>query len=428
MNNVFDRVESEVRSYCRAFPAVFKTARGCFLYDEAGREYLDFFAGAGTLNYGHNNSSIKRPVIEYLQQDGVMHALDMWTVAKREFLEAFESIILRPRGLAYKLQFTGPTGANAVEAALKLARKVKQRANVIAFTNGYHGLSAGALALTGNRHFRNEAFVNRLDAAFMPYDGYLGPGVNTLDYLRHMLEDKSSGLDVPAAIILETIQAEGGINVASCEWLRELEQICREFDILLIVDDIQVGNGRTGTFFSFEPAGIRPDMVVLSKSIGGLGLPMSLVLIKPEIDLWKPAEHTGTFRGNNLAFVAAKAALTYWKTQQFASEVQRKGNLLRDLLQGLQHEFSELSMKVRGRGLVYGLEMPRPEFAKTISREAFRKGMIIELAGAEDQVVKFLPPLVIEDELLRRGVAIIEECVAEIATRVRQPNPVPITA
>src|SRR5215472_5301562 len=162
MSNVFDRVESEVRSYCRAFPAVFKTARGCFLYDEQGREYLDFFAGAGTLNYGHNNPAIKKPVLEYLQQDGVMHALDMWTVAKREFLETFESIILQPRGLAYKLQFTGPTGANAVEAALKLARKVKQRTNVIAFTNGYHGLSAGALAITGNRQFRNEAFLNRL--------------------------------------------------------------------------------------------------------------------------------------------------------------------------------------------------------------------------------------------------------------------------
>jgi len=414
MSNVFDRVESEVRSYCRAFPAVFKTARGCFLYDEQGREYLDFFAGAGTLNYGHNNPAVKQPVLEYLQQDGVMHELDMWTVAKREFLEAFESIILQPRGLAYKVQFTGPTGTNAVEAALKLARKVKQRTNVIAFTNGYHGLSAGALAITGNRHFRNEAFLNRLDATFMPFDGYLGQGVNTLDYLRHALEDKSSGVDVPAAIILETIQAEGGINVASSEWLRELERICRQFDILLIVDDIQVCNGRTGTFFSFEPAGIRPDMVVLSKAIGGLGLPMSLVLIKPEIDQCKPAEHTGTFRGNNLAFVAAKAALGFWKTGEFSEAVQRKGLILRQLLEGLQRAFPRIPMKVRGRGLIYGLEMPRPEYAKAISQHAFRKGMIIELAGAEDQVVKFLPPLIVEEDLLRRGLAIIEEGINAI--------------
>src|SRR6266550_1312716 len=293
MPTVFDRVESQVRSYCRAFPAVFKTARGCFLYDEQGEEYLDFFAGAGTLNYGHNNPQIKQAVIEYLQGDGVVHGLDMWTVAKREFLEAFERVILKPRDLSYKIQFTGPTGANAVEAALKLARKVKGRRNVIAFTNAYHGLSAGALSLTGNSHFRNEAFVNRLDATFMPYDGYFGSQVNTLDYLKRLLNDKSSGLDLPAAIILETIQAEGGINVASNEWLQGLEKLCREFDILLIVDDIQVGNGRTGTFFSFEPAGIRPDMVVLSKAIGGLGLPMSLLLIDPAMDQWKPAEHTG---------------------------------------------------------------------------------------------------------------------------------------
>jgi diaminobutyrate-2-oxoglutarate transaminase len=226
---------------------------------------------------------------------------------------------------------------------------------------------------------------------------------------------------VPAAIILETIQAEGGINVAGYEWLRELERICRQFDILLIVDDIQVGNGRTGSFFSFEPAGIRPDIVVLSKAIGGLGLPMSLVLIKPEVDQWKPAEHTGTFRGNSLAFVAAKAALDYWRTAEFSDAVQRKGELLRDLLQGVQRTFPGIPMKVRGRGLVYGLEMPRPEFAKAISQAAFRKGMIIELAGADDQVVKFLPPLIIEEDLLRRGVALIEECISGIPGQKTTP-------
>lgn len=412
MSTVFDRVESEVRSYCRAFPAVFKSARGCFLYDEEGREYLDFFAGAGTLNYGHNHPAIKRSVMEYLQGDGVMHALDMWTVAKREFLEQFESVILKPRDLEYKVQFTGPTGANAVEAALKLARKVKKRSNIVAFTNAYHGLSAGALSITGNRHFRNEAFVNRLDATFLPFEGYLGTNVDTLAYLRQLLVDKSSGLDLPAAIILETIQAEGGINVASIEWLRGLEAICREFDILLIVDDIQVGNGRTGTFFSFEPAGIRPDMVVLSKAIGGLGLPMSLVLIKPEVDQWRPAEHTGTFRGNNLAFVGAKAALDFWKAPQFSQEIQRKSALLREVLEELRRTYSGLAMKVRGRGLIYGLELPKPEFAKKVSQQAFRKGLIIELAGAEDQVLKFLPPLVIDDDVLKRGLSIIEECIA----------------
>jgi diaminobutyrate-2-oxoglutarate transaminase len=414
MNNIFARRESEVRSYCRAFPALFKTARGAFLYDEGGREYLDFFAGAGTLNYGHNHPAIKQAVLDYLQQDGVVHGLDMMTVAKREFLEAFESIILQPRQLDYKVQFTGPTGTNAVEAAMKLARKVKQRSNIIAFTNGYHGLSAGALAATGNRHFRNEAFITRLNVSFMPFDGYLGGGVNTLDYLRHCLTDNSSGLDIPAAIIVETIQAEGGINVAQLDWLRGLEAICREFDILLIVDDIQVGNGRTGTFFSFEPAGIRPDMVVLSKAIGGLGLPMSLVLIDRKIDLWKPAEHTGTFRGNNLAFVASTAALQFWRTDEFPAEVCRKGELLSGLLGDIKSRHPDHNLRVRGRGLIQGLELPRPEQAKAVSREAFQQGIIIELAGPNDEVLKFLPPLVIEEPVLRKGIATLAQIIDSV--------------
>jgi diaminobutyrate-2-oxoglutarate transaminase len=414
--NVFDRLESQVRSYCRSFPVVFEKARGAFLYDETGTEYVDFFCGAGTLNYGHNNPDIKQAVIDYLQSDGVVHALDMWTVAKRRFLESLEAIILKPRGLTYKIQFTGPTGANAVEATLKLARKVKQRSNIVAFTNAYHGLSAGALALTANRHFRNEAFINRLNATVVPFDGYLGDRVNTLDYLRRMLEDPSSGLDLPAAIILETIQAEGGINVASFDWLRGLERLCREFEILLIVDDIQVGNGRTGTFFSFEPAGIRPDMVVLSKAIGGLGLPMSLVLIKPEIDQWKPAEHTGTFRGNNLAFVAAAAALQYWQHAGFSDEIARKGQLLASRLNGLSNKYPQQVKDVRGRGLIWGMEMRTPALAKAISQGAFRRNLVIELAGAEDQVVKFLPPLVIDDATLSKGVEIVEDSL-ETASR-----------
>jgi len=406
--SIFEHLESEVRSYCRAFPTVLQRAQGSFVYDESGREYLDFFAGAGTLNYGHNNPRIKQAVIEYLQQDGILHALDLMTVAKREFLETFERCILKPRKLDYKVQFTGPTGTNAVEAALKLARKVKGRTNVISFTNGYHGLSAGALAATGNRHFRNEQFVNRINISFMPFDGYLGEGVDTLAYLRRVLKDNSSGTDVPAAIILETVQAEGGVNVARPEWLQGLAQICREFDILLIADDIQVGNGRTGSFFSFEAAGIRPDLVVLSKAIGGIGLPMSLVLISREIDNWKPAEHTGTFRGNNLAFVAATAAIdAYWANSDFSQEIQRKETLLRKGLEQIAAEHRDLNLKVRGRGLIYGIEMPDPSLAKAISREAFKQGLIIELAGSDDQVVKFLPPLTVQDSELERGLKIV---------------------
>jgi diaminobutyrate-2-oxoglutarate transaminase len=421
MSTIFDRLESEVRSYCRAFPAVFAKAQGAYLYDETGKEYLDFFAGAGTLNYGHNHPAIKQAVLDYLANDGVVHTLDMWSVAKREFLEKFEAVILKPRRLDYKIQFAGPTGTNAVEASLKLARKAKKRSNIIAFTNGYHGLSAGALAATGNRHFRDESFVTRLNVSVMPFDGYLGGSMDTLAYLRRILSDHSSGVDIPAAVIVETIQAEGGVNVARWEWLRGLEAICREFDILLIVDDIQVGNGRTGSFFSFEPAEIRPDIVLLSKAIGGLGLPMSLVLIAPSIDIWKPAEHTGTFRGNNLAFVAGAAALKFWETEVFAADIRTKGNLLQQLLTEIQNKHLSQNLRVRGRGLIQGLVMGRPEDAKAVSRAAFRHGVIIELAGPNDEVLKFLPPLVVEEDALRRGVGILAAIIDSVLEQNKTP-------
>src|SRR5690606_9043646 len=254
-----------------------------------------FFSGAGTLNYGHNNAILKDRMIEYLNDDGVVHGLDMATSAKKYFLQTIDRLILEPRKLRYTLQFTGPTGTNAVEAALKLARQVKGRQNVVSFTHGFHGVSGGSLAATANRKFRKAAGMALSNTTFMPYDGYFGPDVNTIDYLERMLADPSSGLDLPAAVIVETVQGEGGVNVASQRWLRELERVCRQYDMLLIIDDIQVGCGRTGAFFSFESAGISPDIVTLSKSLSGFGLPMSLVLFKPELDIWEPGAHSGTF-------------------------------------------------------------------------------------------------------------------------------------
>lgn len=407
MSNIFDRRESEVRSYCRSFPVVFDRAEGAILFGENGREYIDFFAGAGTMNYGHNHPLIKEAVLKYLERNGIAHSLDMWTVAKRNFLETFEEVILDPRGFDYKIQFTGPTGTNAVEAALKLARKVKKRSNIVAFTNGYHGLSAGALAVTGNRHFRTEEFINRTDADFLPFDGYLGPDINTLDYIERVFEDSSSGVDIPAAIILETVQAEGGVRVASDEWLRGIERVCRKHDILLIIDDIQVGNGRTGSFFSFESAGLNPDIVVLSKAIGGLGTPMSIVLMKPELDVWKPAEHTGTFRGNNLAFVGATAALQLWRDPAgFEAEIQRKALLIDHKLKEIQQENPNQGINIRGKGLIKGMAIDNSGHAKSILKEAFQNGLIVELAGPNDEVVKFLPPLTIDDATLNRGLEV----------------------
>jgi diaminobutyrate-2-oxoglutarate transaminase len=411
---IFKRRESEVRSYCRSFPKVFEKAKGAFLYDRAGRRYIDFFSGAGALNYGHNNDAIKDAVLEYLKNDGIVHSLDMATTAKQRFLELFETVILAPRMLDYKVQFVGPTGTNAVEAALKLARKVKRRSNIIAFTNSYHGLSSGALAITADSFYRHEAFTSRLNVSFLPFDGYFGKDVDTIAYLRKFLGDTSSGVDLPAAIVLETIQAEGGVNVASESWLGELEMLCREFGILFVVDDIQVGCGRTGTFFSFERAGVRPDMVIISKSISGLGLPMSMLLMNAELDQWLPGEHSGTFRGNNLAFVAASEALRYWETDSFSCAIAEKSKRLASRLRQIQEQFPDLRAEIRGKGLIYGLELPDTQTATSVVGEAFKRRLIIELCGARKNVLKLLPALVIDDGSLEIGSEIIAQSIMEV--------------
>lgn len=410
--NIFQRLESEVRSYCRSYPVIFERAEGARIFDREGRPYIDFFAGAGALNYGHNPPAMQRALIGYLQEGGVLHSLDMATVAKQRFLERFEEVILRPRGMDYKLQFTAPTGTNAIEAALKLARRVTGRRNIIAFTNGYHGLSSGALAVTANRHYRHESWIQRLDVSFMPFDGYLGADVDTLAYLRCALSDKSSGIDLPAAIILETVQAEGGINIASDKWLRGVADLCQQHGILLIIDDIQVGCGRTGSFFSFERAGLKPDLIALSKSISGCGLPMSLLLIKPEHDQWKPGEHTGTFRGNNLAFIAATEALNYWATATFAEQVNARGAHLFQCLHSLATEFPDIEAKPRGVGMIYGLEFKQSERCQAVAALSFKQGLIIEICGSGKNVLKFIPPLTIDDATLDEGMAILRKCIA----------------
>jgi diaminobutyrate-2-oxoglutarate transaminase len=320
-NEVFARRESRVRSYSRKYDVVFEEARGSLVWDTEGREYLDFLAGAGALNYGHNDPDMADALVAHIRGGGITHGLDLFTRPKMEFLEAFEGLILEPRGMDYRVQFTGPTGTNAVEAALKLARKVTGRRNVIAFTNGFHGVSQGALAATGNRDKRMGTTLSLPDVTRLPYDGYLG-SVDTADLLDRMLSDHSSGVDEPAAILLETVQGEGGLNVASRPWLRRIAAIAKTYGALLIVDDIQAGCGRTGSFFSFEGTGVTPDLITMSKSISGFGLPMALLLLKPELDIWKPGEHNGTFRGNAHAFVTARVALEkFWGDRSFQEDV-----------------------------------------------------------------------------------------------------------
>lgn len=414
--DVFNRRESEVRGYVRSFPTVFDRATGSTLVGADGTEYLDFFAGAGVLNYGHNNPLFTRALIEYLERDGIIHGLDMATSAKQAFIEAFERHILEPRGLDHKLQFTGPTGANAVEAALKVARQATGRSTVVAFTNAFHGLSLGALAATGNSHYREAAGVSLGDIVRLPYDGYLGDGVDTLDLFEKMLDDPGSGLDLPAAVIVEAVQGEGGINVASVPWLQRLRAITAERGILLILDEIQAGVGRTGAFFAFEAAGIVPDLVTVSKSISGSGLPMSLVLLRPEVDVWKPGAHTGTFRGNNLAFVSARVALeNYWADDAFVDAIARTSSVLAAELEEIAAANPALGLTVRGRGLMYGLVCDGdPTLAGRVSKAAFARGLVIETSGAHDEVLKFLPALTIGEDELRRGLAIVRESLAAV--------------
>ena len=415
---IFEEIESEVQSYARAFPRIFNKAKSEFLYDEDGNEYLDFLAGAGTLNYGHNNPIFKEKLLEYIHNDGITHGLDLHTKAKGEFMEAFNEKILKPRDLDYVMQFTGPTGTNAVEAALKLARNITGRENVISFTNGFHGVSLGSLAATGNSHHRGAAGVSLSGTSRMPYEGYLGDGIDTTVYLDKVLTDSSSGIDKPAAVIVETVQGEGGINACSFDWLRALDKVCKKHDVLLIVDDIQAGCGRTGTYFSFEAAGIKPDIVTLSKSLGGYGLPFAVVLFKPELDQWKPGEHNGTFRGNNFAFVTAKAAIDhYWSDDTFSNEIQRKGEHVSKRLNEIVEQYGEGNFTTRGRGMFQGINCVNGELAGKITKRAFQKGLIIETSGADDHVVKFLCPLIISDESLAKGIDIVEEAIREICQK-----------
>lgn len=411
---VFDKLESEVRSYCRSFPTIFNKAKGYKLWDVENSEYIDFLAGAGALNYGHNNDKMKNKLVEYILNDSVSHSLDMATKAKEDFLFNFNEIILKPRNLSYKVMFPGPTGTNTVESALKLARKVTGRETVISFTNAFHGMTIGSLSVTANPFKRKGAGIPLHYSQAMPFDNYLGDQIDTADYLERILEDDGSGVSLPAAIILETVQGEGGLNTASFEWLKKIEKICKRFDILLIIDDVQAGCGRTGTFFSFEPAGIEPDIICLSKSISGYGVPLALTLIKPEHDIWAPGEHNGTFRGNNMAFVTATEALQYWKDDSLEQEVTEKSKTIRYFLERLVSKYPGLEGEVRGRGFMQGIACDKEGLAEKVCAIAFEKGLIMETAGPNSEVFKLFPPLTIDQEGLTKGLEIIEEAVRSV--------------
>ncbi|EDQ33617.2 diaminobutyrate--2-oxoglutarate aminotransferase [Hoeflea phototrophica DFL-43] len=409
------KIESEVRSYCRNFTTTFVSALGSHMVASNGRKYIDFLAGCSALNYGHNDPDLVDCLKEYIGFNGVTLGLDLHTQAKEGFIETFAHKILRPRSLSYRLQFAGPTGTNAVEAAMKLVRKVTGRSQIVAFTGGFHGVSLGSLAATGNSHHRAGAHVPLTNVMRAHFDGFFGVHIDTADLLDRSLSDPSSGFDKPAAFLLETVQGEGGLNAASKDWVRSIAEVARKHGALLIVDDIQAGCGRTGSFFSFEEFGIEPDIITLSKSLSGIGLPMSLVLMKPEYDQWLPGEHNGTFRGNCMAFVtAAETIRKFWSNGNLTADVKRRGQLVYQTLWSLARLTPEY--RVKGRGMFLGLDVGTGERASAISKRCFENGLIIETSGSYGEVVKVLAPLTTPDEVLSQGLAILSDAV-EAETR-----------
>ncbi len=413
--DIYTRRESNARSYCRSFPVTFVSANNATLTDDSGRDYIDFLAGCSSLNYGHNDAEMKQALLDYISSDGVTHGLDMHTRAKENFLAAFEKLILAPRGMDHKVMFTGPTGTNAVEAAMKLARKTTGRETIVAFTNGFHGMTMGALAATGNEGKRAGGGMALSGVVRMPYEGAI-EGVDSLALIREMLENPSSGIDAPAAFLIEPVQGEGGLNAASGEFLRGIAELAREHGALLIADDIQSGIGRTGRFFSFEEMGVMPDLIPLAKSLSGMGLPLAALLIRPDLDVWKPAEHNGTFRGNNHAFVTARIALEkFWSDGAFAAATSEKGAFLTRRLNEIAAHVPGATLK--GRGMMQGIDVGSGELAADICAACFEHGLIIETSGAHDEVVKILAPLTIPQAQFAEGLDILEAAVkAQTAT------------
>ena len=409
---VFRRWESMERNYCRRFSAVFEKADGHLLFDEEDNEYIDFLSGSAAVNYGHNNRKMQGALLGYVQRRGLCYGLDLHSGVKRTFLERFVELILQPRDLDYRVMFSGPSGTEAVEAAVKLARKVTGRRTVVTFTGAFHGTTLGALALGGDARRRAAAGIGLSHAHHLPYDGYLGPDTDTMDLFERMLDDSTSGIEKPAAAIVETVQVEGGVNVASFEWLKRLAEVCKANDVLLVVDDVFAGCGRTGPFFSFEPAGIKPDLITMSKSLSGYGLPLGITLIRPEIDLWKPGEHDAAFRGNNMALVTAAVALeTYWRDSTLTHQVEQKGERVRAALESLARSLP-FAAPVRGRGLVWGIELGK--LASEVSTRCFDNGLMADSVGPAESVLLVMPPLTTPDTALDQGLAILREAVSQV--------------
>ncbi|MBF8740927.1 aspartate aminotransferase family protein [Pseudomonas guariconensis] len=414
------RQESNARSYPRRIPLALKRARGIHLEDVEGRQFIDCLAGAGTLALGHNHPVVIEAIQQVLADEVPLHSLDLTTPVKDRFVQDLFGLLPEALRRDAKIQFCGPTGTDAVEAALKLVRTATGRSTVLAFQGGYHGMSQGALSLMGSLGPKQPlAALLGNGVQFMPYPydyrcpfglgGEAGVRAN-LHYLENLLCDPEAGVALPAAVIVEVVQGEGGVIPADVQWLRGLRAITERAGVALIVDEIQSGFARTGRMFAFEHAGIVPDVVTLSKAIGG-SLPLAVVVYRDWLDTWQPGAHAGTFRGNQMAMAAGSAVMGYLVEHRLAEHAEAMGQRLRDHLLGLQQDYPQLG-DIRGRGLMLGVELVDPTgerdalghppvsrtLAPKVQRECLKRGLILELGGRHGAVVRFLPPLIISAE------------------------------
>jgi diaminobutyrate-2-oxoglutarate transaminase len=415
--NAFEQFESNVRYYCRRWPVVFARSHGSTIFDEDNKAYLDFFAGAGVLSYGHNNPVLVEVALSHLGSGKLLHSLDTFTVEKRDFLTTFEELILKPRHMDMVVQAVGPTGATAVEAALQLAQRVTGNRAVLGFEGGYHGMTYRAASVSHSMAGR-ETVAHIGDFVALPFVAQMTN--HDLDLLDQTLRAGIDGQKF-GAILIEATQGEGGARAFDPAYLSALRAKASEFGIMVIADEVQAGVGRTGAFFSFEGSGLDPDIVCLSKAISGLGLPMAINLIRRNLDTWSAGEFTGTFRGNNLAFATSTKMLqTYWKDNLFEHDTKYKGIFVRNALQTIADTYESLQFTVNGNGLLCGLDVKNTELADRVAHAAFDRQLIVETCGAGDRVVKLLPPLTTTDEELGEGLerlsdAFAEVCVASVA-------------
>lgn len=416
--------ESSAVSYPKGMPMAIRRAKGATVEDVDGNVYIDFFGGAGVMNVGHSNPEVIEAASNQLSD--LTHSLDIPNPGRKVLVKTLLSLL--PDQLN-RLFFGGPTGSDAVEAAVKLAKYNKGRYPMMAFEGAYHGMSAGALSLSSGLGFKEDFLPLIPEVHFIPY-AYcyrcaFGKKPETCDmhcakYLEHILEDPHSGVGKPAAVIVEAVQGEGGSIVPPDRFIPQIREICSKYDILMIVDEIQAGFCRTGKMFSFEHTGIVPDIITMSKALGGAGFPISCVAYREELDTWPPGKHIGTFRGNVLAYAAGGAALNFMVENGLAEHTLKLGQLMLSWLKDIE-KGSKIVGEARGKGLMLGIELvkdkatkePAPELTRKVRTFCHRHGLLIEIGGHYSNVARFLPPLILTEELALKGIEIFEGALRE---------------